>query len=168
MNQKGQSLIEILAVLSIATIVISAVSISVISALNSAQINKNKTLATQKAQDVMEVVKRVKVSNFSSLSNLSGSYCLDAECIKSTNDFNSCLAIKGPSGCGANAGIYSSEVSFEKDSPSCNSQLPTPGPTPVGGLVNGTKVTVIMGWRDGKCQAGVYCQKSYLVSCIAK
>ena len=160
MNQKGQSLIEVLAVLSIAVIVVSAVSISVITALSSARINKEKTLATQKAQDAMEVVKRVKVTNYSSLNSLSGSYCFNVACAKNTNDISSCLLQKGPSGCPVNESIYSSDIMFEKDSPSCNlNQSPTPGPTPAGGSENGTKVTVIMGWRNGKSQ---------LVSCVTK
>lgn len=163
-NQRGQTLIEVLAVLTIAVVVISTMTVSVITSLSSAQYSKNKTLATDSAQAGLEILRQMKTVNWNSFKSLNGSYCLAKSCTTLASSDPSCW-IRPASGCGQNVDLFIRDVTIEQNSSSC--AQPTLPPPAVTVLSGASKVTVAVSWRDSKCGGTSFCENVNLVSCFS-
>lgn len=164
-TQKGQSLVEVLAVLGIAIGIISAITIAVISSLTNVERGKTNALATSYAQTGMEIVRTQRQTDVSLFRTFLGSYCLAKACSSIIPSDIAC-GTKSGSACPQNVDSYIREVTFQPSDGSC--EAPTlPPPTPQPPLANNTKVTVSVYWNDGKCQGGEFCQKVQLVSCFS-
>ncbi len=164
-NQKGQSLIEVLAVLGIAVGIITAITTVVISSLNNVERGKNNTLATQYAQQGMEVARTMRQTNLPSFQNLSGTYCLDKRCTTIDPAVSYC-SLRSGSSCEKNVDGYVREIVITKNASSCEPPTPIP-PTPPLSAINNTQVSVNVYWNDTKCSGGQLCEKVQLVSCFS-
>lgn len=144
-NQLGQSLIEALVALGAAVIVISAVVIAVIAAQNNADFSKNQNLATQYAQQGMEVLRQQSETSWQTFSTYSGSYCLD--------EGSTTLSSSGGSSCSVNiSNFFVRSITINQNNAGCS---------------GGAKVSVIVAWADGKCNASnLYCHNVTLDSCL--
>lgn len=78
MNNKGQSLFEVLLALFIITLIIVAVVILSTISISNSLFSKNKTLASKYTQEAIEWVRSEKESDINLFfTNLTGTYCLD-------------------------------------------------------------------------------------------
>lgn len=147
LNQKGQTLIEVLVAMATAVAVMSAIAVTVITSLSNVEFTKNQNLATQYSREGLEVVKRLARSNWSQF-------------ITTYNARNYCLAkgqttptAMGPNGCGQNVDTFRRQIDIELNSGSCDSNA---------------RVTSIVSWFDSKCGSGnVFCHEVRLDSCVA-
>ena len=62
-NQKGQSLVEVVIALGIAVIIVIAFTNATIASVRNSQFSKNQNLATKYAQETLEVVRAVRDQN---------------------------------------------------------------------------------------------------------
>lgn len=142
---KGQSLIEVLVALGIISIVVTGVATIVTQSLSNTQFSKDNEGATKFAQEGLETVRSVRSSNYAAFATLSGRYCLAAN--------SQSLGATQPSCTVPNVGNFIREIRIEQ-TPGCNT--------------NAAKVTAIVSWTDGKCQAGSYCHNTTLTTCLSK
>lgn len=145
MNEKGQTLIEVLVALSAVVIMVSAVAIVIVSSLSNAQFTRDQDLATKYSQEGMEVLRKVRNADYVAFRNYSGTYCLSKGQATLPNASGNCNT--------RNVDNFVRFVQVEQ----------TPGCGP-----NIAKATVAVAWTDGKCSASnVFCHKAELVSCFS-
>lgn len=159
-KQNGQTLLEVLLAFSVLILVLSAIIIGVTTSLSNTQYTKNQNLANSYAKQGMAVVRQLRDSswpNFSSKDKVN--YCLAQENPMKLVELTS-------TDCGQNVGIFSREVTIERNLPDCSAgSPPTPTPTPVP---TARKVTVTVSWSDSKCPVGnPRCHNVKLISCFS-
>lgn len=143
-KMKGQSLIELLLAFSIIGIVLSGVIVSITSALNNANFSKNQTAASQYAQEGIEVLRSIRNSDYALFATRTGDFCLGDP----SSGLTSSTSCTSPN----IENFYIRTVNIQ----------PAPACAP-----NVAKATVTVSWTDGKCQSGVYCHNSKLISCLS-
>lgn len=154
-KEKGQSLLEVLIALSAAVLIISAIAVVVISSLSNTQFTKNQNLANHYAQEGIEVVRKIRDSSWNNFdTHVSGDYCLSqGETVLPTTP------LPPGSNCAQNIGIFVREIDIERISAVC----------PGGVNPNGSKVTSVVSWSDGKCPttgSNIYCHKVEIETCF--
>lgn len=133
LNQKGQSLIEVVVALSVAAVIITALLIVVITSLRNAQLSQTQSRATKYAQEGLERVRAIRdrdgaVSSFTlgtQANSLSG--CASGTPSKFSDLFCNNLSNicpTAPSGSG-----YTGNVCYFKVDPSTLSLIYAPGPS---------------------------------------
>lgn len=143
-NQRGQTLLELVVALGIGLIIVSAVTVAVLTSLSNAQFNRDQSLAISYAQEGMENVRKVRDQRWSTFSSLNGTYC-----IGKSNPF--------PSGSGVTScTTVNIGTTFIREAVLGNGSCENPS----------REVLVRVKWRDGKCAANVFCHKVELKSCL--
>jgi Tfp pilus assembly protein PilV len=168
MNQRGQTLLEVLLAFSVSILVLSAVILGIITSLSNTQYTKNQGLADSYAQEGVSVIRKIRDSSWYDFSNNLKSFTTNVKyCLDKDLKFNEVSLTQNCSGnvygVGA-SGIFSREVVFEHNSSSC-----CPDNTKVCDIsVRGSKITVTVSWSDGKCPVGTpLCHKVDLITCLA-
>lgn len=144
MNQKGQTLIELLVALSILVIVITTVAVSLTTSLNNAQASRTSTLATKYAQEGVEHVRSLRDASYTTFRTYNGLYCLGKDQQSLGTVQSSCTT--------ANYDQFIRSVRIEQN---------------VGCGTNTARVTVLVSWKDGKCPTNSYCHTAQHVSCLS-
>lgn len=166
--QGGQTLLEILLAFSISIMVLGAVIFGVTASLSNTQYTKNQNLANSYAQEGMAVVKQIRDSSWDTFRNSYSSntaYCLGpnlTDLKELTSPSANCWA-QSPVPAG---GIFSREIEFEHDAPSCKADPACAGPS----CIMGSKVMVKVSWSDNKCPAGAgdpLCHNVELITCLS-
>lgn len=155
-NQKGQTLLEILLAFSVSILVLGAIVMVITTSLNNAQYTKNQGLANSYAKEGMAIVRKTRDSNWLNFLSKSGHYCLGSGESEITT----------PSCTPPNVGIFWREITITHNSDRCKAD---PGCTDPGCL-KGSSVSVKVSWPDSKCPAGVgdpYCHNVELITCFA-
>lgn len=145
---KGQTLLEVLIAMAAGVVVLSAISVAVLSGLNSAQYSRSQNTATSYAQQGMEVVKSLRNQDWGKFKTYSGPYCMK-------ND-NKLYPTTASPECDKPHldNFFIREITFNVDAP-CNGS-------------GQTKVTVTVGWTDGKCSVlDIFCNKVTISSCFS-
>lgn len=158
-NQKGQTLLEVMLSLSVAILIASAIVVSIINALNNEQFGVSQNQATQLAQEGVDIFRNLSQSDWASFVSYGN---VDGTAI------NWCLPQVNPtpiplgSGCNPNAGNnnrFVREIKIELN----RCITPTPGANISG------RVTSTVKWADTKCTGtgnAQYCHKTEVVSCM--
>lgn len=142
---KGQSLIEVLVALGLLSLLITSVAVVVTSSLNSAQFSQEQTAATKYAQEGLEITRSIRDGNYGTFATFNGTYCL----AKGATSLGPAQA-----GCTSqNVDQFIRSIRIEQ-TPGCGANV--------------AKVITTVSWKDGKCDAGAYCHKSQLVSCLSR
>jgi len=151
-DQKGQTLIEVLVAMATAVAVMSAIAITVVTSLSNVEFTKNQNLATQYSREGLEVVRRIAKSNWNNFTALNAmSYCLK----KGATTIDPVADRMPPTGCGQNIDIFRRQIDIEQNSTSCDSNT-------------NARITSIVSWSDSKCgAANVFCHEVRLDSCVA-
>lgn len=164
-EQRGQTLLEILLAFSISIMVLGAVIFGITTSLSNTQYTKNQNLANSYAQEGIAVVRQIRDSGWSTFSAYSSNtaYCLGPSSmeLKALTPPNTNCWAQSPVPAG---GVFSREVKFEHDSDSCAANCP--GPT----CLKGSKATVRVSWSDNKCPAGAsdpLCHNVELITCFS-
>ena len=159
--EAGQTLLEILLAFSVSILVLSAIVIGITTSLSNTQYTKNQGLANSYAKEAMAVVRQIRDSSWGNFSRLKDfttniTYCLGqnpTELKELTPPNQNCWA-QNPVPA---EGIFSREVKFEHNSPSC-----------VTNVGSGSKVTVEVSWSDNKCPVGTpLCHNVELITCFS-
>jgi type II secretory pathway pseudopilin PulG len=149
MNQKGQTLLEVILAFGIVILVLGSISSVVVTSLNNTQYAKNQSMATSYAQEGINVVRSISDSGWNQLlyykDHNDGKYCIKSDLSLNAALSENCTGADaiGPSG------AFSRKVTL--DSISCNS--------------GGIHATVKVSWTDGACNAA-YCHHVDLESCF--
>jgi len=170
-NQKGQSLVEVLIALGVATIVVSAMAVAAITSVNNADFSKYQNVATQYAQEGIEVVRQKSQTDWTTFrSTYVGEapdhptglvWCLDQG--------TTMLDASPLSGCAKNIRDQNSRLFFVRDVTLTATQfIAYTTPNVVHPACNGTvQATVRVAWTDGKCSGpNDYCHAVVLNSCF--
>src|SRR5258708_5198725 len=144
--QQGQTLIDAIAALGIISIIISAIAMLVTTTVNSAKFNQYNTLASQYAQQGTEVVQQIRDKNYTSFTTYNGTYCLAKG--------QTTLGSAAPGGCTTQNvdNIFVRSVTIQQ-APGCGANV--------------AQVSIIVAFADGKCQAGTYCHKQTVTTCLS-
>lgn len=169
LDEKGQTLVEVLVAMATAVAVLSAIAITVISSLSNVEFTKNQNLATQYSREGLEVVRRLARSNWNTFEGFNAQdYCLAKG--------QTTLTPMGPNGCGQNVDTFMRKIEIEQTSLSC--QEGSGGEEDEGEdeededgggeEESNARITSIVSWSDSKCgAANVFCHEVTLDSCIA-
>lgn len=164
MNQKGQTLLEILLAFSVSILVLSTVILGIITSLSNTQYTKNQGLANSYAQEGMAIVRQIRDSSWPDFYSKNGDYCLPQNAV-SLGDTNSDCKQAGKVG-----EIFVRSIKIEKNSSDyCSEGIPpTPTLTPAT-ILSGSRVTVKVSWTDNKCPSSdnIYCHKVELITCFS-
>lgn len=157
-NQKGQTLLEVMLALSVAILITSAIVVSIINALNNEQFGVSQNQATQLAQEGVDLFRNLSQSDWATFVTY-GSSSLNGKtsCLPQVNPTPSTWPGL-PAGCGQNAGKFVREIKVELD------VCITPPPANISG-----RVTSTVKWADTKCTGtgdAQYCHKTEVVSCM--
>lgn len=151
LNEKGQTLIEVLVALAAAVAVIVAITIIVVTSLSNVEFTKNQNLATEYSRQGLEILRQLAKeswTNFSSYTSIN--YCLaqgsSSPCVMGS------VSCGTPTTCGQNVGIFVRQITIEQNSSSCS---------------NNVKVTSTVKWSDSKCTTDPFCHSVILESCFA-
>ncbi len=151
MNDKGQSLIEVMVALSVAVVVMTAIVASVVIAIANSQFSKSQNLANHYARQGMEFLRQLARSdwnNFISYDN--EKYCLTEDQLLYEIESTTCD--------GSRINNFKREVEIYHESDDC---------VIVNSPDKGSKVVVVVLWNDGKCQSeGAFCHEVRLDSCM--
>lgn len=141
---KGQTLIEVLVALSAVVMIVSAIAVVIIASLNNAQFSRDQDLATKYAQEGMEILRKVRNSDYTAFRSYNGTYCLGKGQASLPQASGACST--------TNVDNFVRMIQIEQ-TPGCNA--------------TSAKATVSVSWTDGKCQSGIFCHKSELISCFS-
>ena len=158
MNNKGQTLIEVLVAFAIGSVIVIAITTVVIAALNNAEYSKNQTYANLYIQQGMDIIRHLRDNNYTEFSNFSGNYCLASTC----TSLNSTIGDPcGPMSisCPQNVGIFIRQVKITQNSPNCSK----------GGSSSETDVQTTVSWSDNKCTnaSNVFCHQITAETCFS-
>lgn len=159
---KGQTIIEVMVGLAVGIIILSAVTTAVLTSLNNVRQSSSQDQTGSAAAEGLEIVRKMRDTELAAFKNLEGTYCLSSSCTSLSSQVGDACGRKVEP-CGENVGTYVREVTIEKNASSCRL---TPAPTDVS--LNGTKVSVIVSWKDAMCQDpdNSYCKSSNFDSCL--
>jgi len=143
-QQRGQTLIEVLVALSILGVVITVITSIIINSLNNVQHGKDQFMATKYAQDGVEFVRTVRDADYTGFKNYSGTYCFGKN--------QGALGVSAGNCTTPNVNSFIRSVVVEQ-TPGCGTNV--------------AKVTVVVTWTDSKCVNNTYCHKSEQVSCLS-
>jgi Tfp pilus assembly protein PilV len=159
MNEKGQSLIEVMVALGVAVIIITAIVMSVILAVFNTQVAKTQNLATFYARQAMEILKQQSSSDWANFKNLSGPYCL----AKGSTSLDPAKDKKTSGHC-----LEDSSNRFRREVvivPPAQTQGNSCEIVDTG--IYGSNIAVIVSWNDSKCaDAATFCHQVKLESCF--
>lgn len=143
---KGQSLIEVLAVLGVITVIVTVLAGVIITSMGNVLFSKNQNLATQYAQEGMEIMRQKRDSDYVTFRNYTGTYCL----------------AKGSSVLGANCTSANIDSIFLRKVEVAQSAC-------AGNAVsNMANITVSVSWQDSKCAStNSFCHTARLTSCLS-
>ncbi len=158
MNNKGQTLIEVLVALTIGVLILTSIVTAVISALSNAQYTKNQTDANTYVQEAMDFIKSLRNTDYATFKNLSGNYCFASSCTSLNSTIGDPCGPKSVS-CGQNIGVFVREIQVIQNSISCGQ----------GGNENETDVKATVSWSDSKCtsSSNLYCHQVSAESCFS-
>lgn len=151
MNDKGQSLVEVMVALSVAIVVMTAIVMSVVVAIANSQFSKSQNLASHYARQGIEHLRQLSRTDWNNFTSYSSQrYCL-------TDDFM--LYDIESTTCGdSRINNFKREVEIYHESDDC---------AVVNSIERGSKVVAIVSWNDGKCQSGnLFCHEVRLDSCL--
>lgn len=161
-SQAGQTLLEILLAFSVSVLILGAVVLGVTTSLSNTVYTKNQNLANSYAQEGMTIVRKERDSGWSQFAasyTTNTVYCLNQD----STEFTSASGI--PASCGQNVGIFSREVIFEHNSPSCCSSDDVMA---CASELKGSRAFVKVSWSDNKCSVGnPLCNKVELITCFS-
>ena len=164
MQEKGQTIIEVLIALSTAVVIVAASTSVVLKAISNAKYTQTQNSATRYAQEGIEFIRYLRSTNFKEFDDLTSTdpYCLDKD---ATSLYLGNKNVCGQTSCGNNLENYSRAVYIEQDSAYCAPASVGPlTPTPVN---TSAKVTVIVSWTDSQCSNYCPCHESKLISCLS-
>lgn len=141
---KGQTLLEGVLALGVIAFVLSGIAVTVAFSLNNANFGKNQSLATQHAQEGIEILRKIRNKDYFGFKSYSGNYCLEKGASSLPPATGGCTV--------PNIDAFIRSVLIEQ-TPGC--------------AANVAKATVKVSWIDGKCQSGIYCHESKLISCLS-
>ena len=155
MNNKGQTLIEVIVALSVVMLILAAISIAVTTSVSNSTYPKNHNLASKHAQDGMEYIRH----RYENQENFFDSYPAGARYFMNENN----EIAQGNFGTNIDS-QFVREVRFESGIECDNN-------------TNGAdelRVTVDVYWTSGKCARNLsnptteerYCNKSELITCF--
>lgn len=178
-DQKGQTLIELIAALGIAVLVLSSMIIVVVASLNNAQFSRNQNQAVGYTQQGVELLRRMRDTDWGNFQNIATNngagngtynYCLGNDQVFRLKDPaypNGCVPLNQTSPIDShNLGtpkIFSRRVQIQTPPPG-NECQDSAGLYPLY-----AKATVIVEWEDGKCSATQpFCHSSTASTCFAQ
>jgi len=136
MNDKGQSLIEVMVALSVAIIVMTAIVMSVVIAIANSQFYKSQNLANHYARQAMESLRQLARSDWNSFTSYENEkYCLTDEELLYEIESTTCN--------NSRVNNFKREVEIYHENDDC---------AVVNSTDKGSKVVVIVSWNDSKCQ----------------
>lgn len=150
---RGQTIIEAAIALALIIVVLGAIAIAVLTGFGNSQFVSDQTQSSKYAQDGMEYIRYLSNNDpatFDGISATSTIYCYNIPTGSIDDTFDPIACPNTPN----ISGKFVRSAQFERNEASL-----------CGG---GTKVTVWVAWRSGKCEATDYCHTSQLVSCFPK
>lgn len=164
-EQRGQTLLEILLAFSISIMVLGAVIFGITTSLSNTQYTKNQNLANSYAQEGMAVVRQIRDSGWATFSSYASNtrFCLGPSAVDliTASPLSLCKQSSYLVG-----GMFAREVIFERPSTSCKADPACTGPL----CIMGSKATVKVSWSDSKCPAGediLFCHNVELITCFS-
>lgn len=162
MNERGQTLIEVLAGLSAATVVIAAITVATLASLYNAQFSRDQSQATQYAQEGMETMRNLRDFSIASISATAlpdaNTYCMAQGCTYITGDSLDTKCGPAKIQCRQNVDTFIRQVQVNHTDSNCNVSQ-----------TNAVGVTVTVKWNDSKCKDtnNIFCHQVAISSCLS-
>lgn len=182
-NQRGQTLLEILLAFGVSVMVLSAVIFGITTSLSNTQYSKNQNLANSYAQEGMAIIRQIRDSNWYNFTHsyeTNATYCLKPGSIIPDKPEDLSKPCRKPDEIVGD--LFSREIKFEHNYPDCSGPTPTPAPptfcvpgpcpTIIPSATGGSKVTITVSWADNKCPVGPnlsnpFCHSVELITCFS-